>query len=319
MHDQPIVIYRFLRVVFGVTSSPFLLNTTTRHHLEKYLESEKDVVERLRDDLYVEDQVSGCETPDQGKLLDNKSNAIMNDAGFDLRKWFTNDQKLGKYIKAKEVEKISPVSQRDEMTYFESVSPGVDTAYKSVLGVQWDTSTDEFVFCFGILLQKCAAMKRTKRNLLSVSVSIFDPLGIISPVTARITTIFQLLCKDKRNWDDETTAEVGLVWARFLQELTDLKQVRVQRLVWSGISGRQKRVEVHCFSGSSEEVCCTVIYVRSVENEDVAKTKVAPLKTLSIPGLGLLCCLLLSKLINHGDHCFSGSCCCRGYLLLDGF
>ena len=83
-------------------------------------------------------------------------------------------------------------------------------------------------------------MKRTKRNLLSVSVSIFDPLGIISPVTARITTIFQLLCKDKRNWDDETTAEVGLVWARFLQELTDLKEVRVQRLVWSGISRRQK-------------------------------------------------------------------------------
>ena len=123
----------------------------------------------------------------------------MNDAVFDLRKCFTNDQKLGKYIKAKEVEKISPVSQRDEMTYFESVSPSVDTAYKSVLGVQWDTSTDEFVFCFGSLLQKCAAMKRTKRNLRSVSVSIFDPLGIISPVTARITTIFQLLCNDKRN------------------------------------------------------------------------------------------------------------------------
>ena len=139
------------------------------------------------------------------------------------------------------MEKISPVSQRDEMTYFESVLPGIDTAYKSVLGVQWDTSTDEFVFCFGILLQKCAAMKRTKRNLLySVSVSIFDPLGIISPVTARITTIFQLLCEDKRDWDDEITAEVGLVWAKFLQELTDLKEVRVQRLVWSGISRRQK-------------------------------------------------------------------------------
>ena len=97
------------------------------------------------------------------------------------------------------MEKISPVSQRDEMTYFESVSPSVDTAYKSVLRVQWDTSTDEFVFCFGSLLQKCAAMKRTKRNLLSVSVSIFDPLRMISPVTARITTIFQLLWKDKRN------------------------------------------------------------------------------------------------------------------------
>ena len=63
-------------------------------------------------------------------------------------------------------------------------------------------------------------MKRTNRNLLRVLVSIFDPLGMISPVTARIKTIFQFLCKDKRNWDDEIIAEVGLVWARFLQELT---------------------------------------------------------------------------------------------------
>ena len=77
------------------------------------------------------------------------------------------------------------------------------------------------------------------------------------------------MCKDKRSWDDEITAEVGLVWARFLQELTDLKEARRQRLVWSGISGRQKRVELHGFSDSSEEVYCAVIYVRSVENEDV--------------------------------------------------
>ena len=59
------------------------------------------------------------------------------------------------------------------------------------------------------------------------------------------------MCQDKRNWDDEITAEVGLVWASFLHELTDLKEVRAQRLVWSGISGRQKRVELHGFSDST--------------------------------------------------------------------
>ena len=34
------------------------------------------------------------------------------------------------------------------MTYFESFLPNVATAYKSVLGVSWDTTTDEFVFLF---------------------------------------------------------------------------------------------------------------------------------------------------------------------------
>ena len=149
-------------MVFGLTDSPFLLNGTIRHHLEKYVESEKDVVEHLSNDLYVDDLVSGCETPEQGKVLYNKSNAIMNDAGFDLRKWVTNDQELGNYIKTREMEKIPSIPKGNHMTYFESLLPNVATAYKSVLGVSWDTTTDEFVFCFDNLIQKSAAMKRTK-------------------------------------------------------------------------------------------------------------------------------------------------------------
>jgi hypothetical protein len=57
--------------------------------------------------------------------------------------------------------------------------------------------TDEFVFQFDNILSKCASLEQTKWNLLSASASIFDPLGVIAPITARIKTIFQLLCKDK--------------------------------------------------------------------------------------------------------------------------
>lgn len=44
---EQVVIYRFLRVVFGITSSPFLLNGTVRHHLSKYLEKESGIVEQI--------------------------------------------------------------------------------------------------------------------------------------------------------------------------------------------------------------------------------------------------------------------------------
>ena len=38
--DEKIIVYRFLRVVFGLTSSPFLLNATLKHHRDKYIERE---------------------------------------------------------------------------------------------------------------------------------------------------------------------------------------------------------------------------------------------------------------------------------------
>ena len=67
--DEQVVIYRFLRVVFGITSSPFLLNGTIRHHLSNYLEKEREIAQRVIDDLYVDNLVSGCNKLEEGKAL----------------------------------------------------------------------------------------------------------------------------------------------------------------------------------------------------------------------------------------------------------
>ena len=136
--DERMVVYRFLRVVFGVTCSPFLLNGTIRHHLSKYLDCEREIVERVGEDLYVDDLVSGCDERDEGKVLYDKTKAIMLEAGFDLRKWVTNDRELNKYIASRENEKINSQSHGDDSTYFEVMSPNIDTHHKTVLGMGWD-------------------------------------------------------------------------------------------------------------------------------------------------------------------------------------
>ena len=59
--------------------------------------------------------------------------------------------------------------------------------------------TDEFVFRCSNLVDQAKSLETTKRNVLKISASLFDPLGMISPVTARAKTIFQLLCRDKLN------------------------------------------------------------------------------------------------------------------------
>ena len=64
--DEPkLQIYRFTRVVFGVSSSPFLLNATVKFHLENFIESHKAVVERLLQSTYVDDIVSGADSEDE--------------------------------------------------------------------------------------------------------------------------------------------------------------------------------------------------------------------------------------------------------------
>ena len=290
-----------------MTSSPFLLNATIKHHLNRYIENEQFVIERLKKDLYVDDLVSGSNCLAQGQELYDKSKAIMLDAGFDLRKWETNHQELRAYITSQEDCKLDTSPGADETTYSKiTCNPTVEKTNNSmVLGLEWDTNTDEFVFRFEDLLGRCLAMAQTKRNLLSVSASIYDPLGLIAPITARIKTIFQILCKDKLNWDEIIPSNIASVWNKFLYELKRLREIRQQRCVFNLHLSSKFRIELHGFSDSSLELYCAVIYLRFISDCGVtvsflaSKTKVAPRKKLTIPRLELLRCLLLSKLIKE--------------------
>ena len=174
------------------------------------------------------------------------------------------------------------------MSYFEVMTPNVVTHNKFVLGVGWDTLTDEFVFQFEDILNKCAAMEQTNRNLLNVSASIFYPLGLIAPVTARIKTIFQLLCKDKLNWDDLIPQKLASVWNNFLEDLKSLREVRQQRFVFHLNVHSDSRVELLGFCDSSKQVYCAVVYLRLVYKNSVkvfllaAKTKVVQVGTFGM-------------------------------------
>ena len=66
--DPTIRPLRFTRVVFGVCSSPFLLNSTIRYHLEQYQESYPDLVKKLIESFYVDDVVTGAS--DEGEAID---------------------------------------------------------------------------------------------------------------------------------------------------------------------------------------------------------------------------------------------------------
>ena len=74
-------------------------------------------------------------------------------------------------------------------------------------------------------MKLCDGLKLIKRNILSVSASFYDPLGFISPVTARVKVLFQMLCKNKLDWNEQVSEDLKIIWVEFLSLLKKISVV----------------------------------------------------------------------------------------------
>ena len=93
--DNPnIVIYRFARVVFGVSSSLYLLNSTIQHHLKQYLSQQPNIVEKLLELFYVDDLICGGSDNNEAYNHYMFAKDVLSHASFNLRKFITSSQVL---------------------------------------------------------------------------------------------------------------------------------------------------------------------------------------------------------------------------------
>lgn len=137
---------------------------------------------------------------------------------------------------------------------------------------------------------------------MSAAARLFEPLGLLSPCTIVVKMLFQSLWKLHLDWDDELPAEILQKWTEIRTALYQLKSVRLNR--WIGTTTASD-VELHGFCDASMDAYAAVVYVRvrasngtaSVYNI-CAKTKVAPIKVISLPRLELCGAALLVKLLN---------------------
>ena len=146
-----VVIYRFCRVVFGLNASPFLLNATLRHHISKYAEVDPEFVRKLIESFYVDDFVGGGgggATPDDVKVLYGKTCTRMQEGGFKLRKWLTNDDSVRAKIQTASVVKEikHPVSEEDDSYAKSSLCMPLGSKGQKVLGLAWDFEEDAISF-----------------------------------------------------------------------------------------------------------------------------------------------------------------------------
>ena len=112
--------FRFTRVVFGISSSPFLLNATVRYHLERFLDTNENVVQRLLQSTYVDDIISGAESEEETFELYVQAKEIFCQGGFNLRKFLSSGQMVQSKIDAAEgtLDSGLPVSEAKVLESF---------------------------------------------------------------------------------------------------------------------------------------------------------------------------------------------------------
>ena len=294
-------VFRFTRVVFGVSSSPFLLNATVKYHLERFLDSNEAVVRCLLESTYVDDIISGASSEEEAFELFVQAKEIFHQGGFNLRKFLSNSQTLQARIDAEE--KLSDSSPSED---------GLPARGEvKVLGITWKPDCDSLNFDLSDLSATAEALHPTKRNLVSMIGRIYDPLGFLAPVTIKFKILFQKLCQSKLDWDGDLPEDLLREWRALLTDLKEAVPISIPRSYSYRVKGVPSSYTICGFCDASTRAYAAVIYLvieSDVSTEVkfvVSKTRVAPLQSQTIPRLELLSAFLLSKLVTSVVDCLS--------------
>ena len=163
-------------------------------------------VNKFLDDLYVDDSTTGGKHYMKEKHF-MKANKILQKVGFMLRKWIRNTTELQKYFEDRENYETE-TETGDDVSYLESQFRAHVINSKRVLGIKWDIGNDEFVFGFKKTTELTESLEITTRNISKIIATFYDSLGSINPITARVKSIFQWLCKDEKGQYESEAAGI---------------------------------------------------------------------------------------------------------------
>lgn len=265
-------------MTFGSACSPTVAQYVKNMNADRFATSHPDAVYAIKNNHYVDDFVDSRDTPDEVIALARAVRDIHQGGGFFIHKWISNDATVVAALEGGPTHgAVSEVSPCNSAT---------------VLGLNWNTSTDCLSFRWRADLDDLLKRDQmpTKRLVLRLGMSIFDPLGLISHITVLPRIILRDVWRTNTAWDDQIGEECRQRWDDWKSCIERLDRIQVPRYY----GALEDQVDIHIFVDGSESAIGAAAYVVCRRDDGqttttlcLAKCKVAPLKTKGIPRLEL--------------------------------
>jgi len=262
--------YRYKTIVFGFVSSQFILHNVIKHHLKQFPTDHCNEI--LLNNMYVDNLYITGNDESELRTLYEECCDRMGQGGFELRSWCSNAEELN-----------SQFVRDERATPQGSVS-------EKLLGYSYLPETDRIMISRP---ESTAVEKWTKRKILACVAGIFDPLGLVLPMTVRAKMLLRKVWLSKVQWDDAIPTELLSEWLRIKSDLDKLSSLSFPRSVYNGKS------TLYVFCDASKEVYGFSCYLKSNDSTEsnliFSKAKTTPIKTKTIPTLELMAVHLALK------------------------
>ena len=275
--------YRMTVHLFGATSSPSCCNFALRKTADDNKSHfDSNITGTVKRNFYVDDLLKSVESEEAAINLTRDLCLLLSKGGFKLTKWISNSSKVTESIDH---------SRR-------AVSLDLESHRQRALGMQWNVMEDTLGF-------KVSPDENssTRRGMLSIISSVYDPLGLACPFVLCAKILLQDLCRLKLRWDDQIPAKHKDLWERWLSDLPNLNQLNVSRCFLPSSFASVTSAQLHHFSDASDSGYGSASYLR-LSNQlgevfcslVMSKSRVVPLKQTTIPRLELAAATLSVKL-----------------------
>ena len=284
--ESAIEVYQFVRHIFGAKCSPTCSNYALLRSAEDNEMEFPIAALAVKRNFYMDDLFKSVKSTDEAMEMQQQLSEMLYLGGFHLTKWVSNEKEV-----------IAQISELERAPSVKVVDENIIMPVERALGVVWDTSSDCFVF--EVVERNIAD---TRRKMLSLIASLFDPIGFLAPFLVRAKILLQQVWQCGIGWDDVLPSELLKEWSKWQEELDGISQFRIPRF-YRHVPDSPSAIELHVFGDASEQAFCSVAYFRFCYSSGAvkcafvaAKTRVAPKKPLSIPKLELQAAVLSARL-----------------------